>query len=340
VTSRPEQNITMAFKSRQLGSAAQRLILHEIELGVVQHDIDRYITSNLSLIREYYGLESSWPSEADIQALAVLSNGLFIFAATSVHFIQDRNYSSPRDQLADLLRNSVMVAESSSSPHRHLDRLYTQVLNHAFPDISPRLGARLKTVLGSIIFLQDPLSPLALEWLLNLTPRTVRETLAHLQSVIIVPENDVQIIRLLHPSFVDFMTDPMRCQDAKFVVNAEAQHTLLACACLQTMRVLKQDICGIINPSVLNSEVDDLPSRITKCIPPHIQYACRRWALHLTNALVSDLLLDLVKEFCSKYHLYWVEVCSLLGELRNALIALHDAQQFLAVSCSVSQYCE
>jgi hypothetical protein len=41
VTSRPEQNITMAFKSRPLGPAAQRLILHKIELGVVQHDIER-----------------------------------------------------------------------------------------------------------------------------------------------------------------------------------------------------------------------------------------------------------------------------------------------------------
>jgi len=101
------------------------------------------------------------------------------------------------------------------------------------------------------------------------------------------------------------------------------------------MTVLKRDICGIQNLFILNNEVDDLPSRITKCIPAHIQYACRHWAWHLTNGLVSDRLLDLVKEFCSKYLLYWVEVCSLLGELRNALIALQDAKQFLDVCCSI-----
>ena len=208
VTSRPEQNITTAFRSRGLGPTSQRLVLHEVELGMVQHDIECYIASKLSLVGESYGVESSWPSEMDVRALARLSNGLFIYAATSVNFIQDRNYSSPRNQLEGLLRNSVMVTESSLSPHRHLDQLYMQVLDHAYPEISPRQLRRIKIVLGTIIFLQDPLSPPTVESLLHLTQNTVRETLAHLQSVIIVPENDRQIIRLLHPSFFDFLTDP------------------------------------------------------------------------------------------------------------------------------------
>ena len=335
VTSRPEQKITTAFKSRELGPAAQRLVLHEVELGIVQHDIERYLTSKLSMVGESYGLETSWPSEADVRALAKLSYGLFIFAATSVIFIQDWNNSSPQSQLAGLLHNFATVAESSSSPHRHLDRLYTQVLDHAFPEISPGLLRQMKIVLGTILFLQDPLSPPTLESLLHLTTNTVRETLAHVQSVVIVPENDMQVVRLLHPSFFDFLTDPSRCRNSKFSMNAEAQHTLLAHACLQTMRVLKRDICGIKNPFILNSEITDLPSRIAKCIPPQVRYACRHWARHLTNATVSDRLLDLMKEFCSKYLLYWVEVCSLLGELRNALIALHDAQQVLMVCRSV-----
>ena len=335
VTSRPEQNITTAFKSPGLGPVSHRLVLHEVELGIVQHDIERYLTSKLSMVGESYGLKSSWPSEMDVRALTRLSNGLFIFAATSVNFIQDRNYSSPRNQLEDLLRNSITVTESSSSPHHHLDQLYTQVLDHAYTEISPRLLRRMKIVLGTIIFLRDPLSPQALESLLQLTQNTVRETLAHLQSVIIVPENDRQIIRLLHPSFFDFLTDPSRCRNLKFAMNVEAQNTLLAHACFQTMRGLKRDICRIKNPFILNNEVNNLPSRITQHIPPQVQYACRHWAKHLTSASMSDHLLDLMVEFSSKYLLFWVEVCSLLGELRNALIALHDAQQLLAVCCSI-----
>jgi hypothetical protein len=321
-----------AFKpSTQLSPLARPLILHEIELGVVQQDIERYVTSSLSQIREEYCLETSWPSPSDVHSLALTSNGLFVFAATSVNFIQDRNYSCPREQLEDLLRNSAAVTKCSLSPHRHLDQLYMQVLNHAFPDISPRLSGRLKMVLGAIIFLRDPLSPFALEKLLNLTPNTVRETLAHLQSIVIVPESDAVVIRLLHPSFFDFMTDPARCRNDRFAVNAERQHTLLACACLQTLKSLKRDMCGIKNPTMLNSEVDGLPSLIANCLPPHTQYACRHWVLHLTNALLSDDLFLLMTEFCAKYLLYWIEVCGLLGELRNVLIALHDAQQFLEV---------
>jgi WD40 repeat protein len=330
ITSRPEQNITGAFKlSSQLSPLSRPIILHEIELGIVQQDIELYLTSSLSQIREAYYLDNCWPSASDTRALAMLSNGLFIFAATSVNFIRDRNYSCPADQLASLLTNAPTVVQSWGSPHRRLDELYAQVLIHAFPHITPPLADRLKIVLGSIILLRDPLSPLALEQLLKLRPATVRQTLVHLHSVVMVPESEIHVIRLLHPSFFDFMTDPSRCRNADFVVDSLAQHTLLVHACLDSMMCLTQDICNIKNPSLLNSEVDDLPSRILKYIPLHVQYACRHWAFHLINASISDVLLDLVKQFCSKCLLYWVEVCSLLGELRKALIGLHGARQFL-----------
>jgi hypothetical protein len=94
---------------------------------------------------------------------------------------------------------------------------------------------------------------------------------------------------------------------------------------------LRKDICGIQDSSRLNSDVGDLPSRIMTHIPSHIQYACRHWAFHLENGMISDGLLDLLKKFCSEYLLHWVEVCSLLGELRDALLALDVAQRTLAV---------
>src|SRR5882762_2101626 len=52
ITSRPEQNIVSAFKSSPLTAASRPLILHEIQLPVVQHDIELYLTSSLSRIRE------------------------------------------------------------------------------------------------------------------------------------------------------------------------------------------------------------------------------------------------------------------------------------------------
>ncbi|KAF8809204.1 WD40 repeat-like protein [Phlegmacium glaucopus] len=313
VTSRPEQSITSVFahKSGHLNAASQCLDLHKLELSIVRQDIKHYLLSALQDIRECYRLDSSWPSEEDVEALATLSFGLFIFAATSIKFIEERNDSDPQGQLTRLLSRKELSANAQSSPYHHLDKLYTQVLMHAFPDIAIQLSGRLKMILGSVVSLQQPLSPVYLENLLGLTPSTIRQTLLH------------------HPSFVDFITDSNRCRDANFRVDSEKQHTLLAIRCLQAMQSLQQDMCGIHNPCILNSEVDGLHSRITDNILPHIQYACRHWMFHLTHGLVSDTLVSLLKEFCNKYLLYWIEACSLLGELRNSLIGLHAAKEFL-----------
>jgi hypothetical protein len=114
-------------------------------------------------------------------------------------------------------------------------------------------------------------------------------------------------------------------------VDARLQNTLLARACLGIMKSLRRDIFGINNPSLLNSEVDDLPTRIEMHIPPELQYVCHHWAWHVSNGVVSEILTSL-EEFCSRYLLYWVKVCSLLGDLRGALVALDEAQKALIVS--------
>jgi len=101
VTSRPEQSITSVFSSSSgvLNAVSQRLVLHELELGVVQQDIKIYLSSGLKSIAERYSLGTIWPSEEDIQELTALSFGLFIFAATSIKFVEDRNDSDPQGQL-------------------------------------------------------------------------------------------------------------------------------------------------------------------------------------------------------------------------------------------------
>jgi hypothetical protein len=329
VTSRPEHHITAGFRDKELIPTTRRLILHEVQLDVVQGDIISYLSSKLALTRDAYDLQCEWPTTEDTRGLARLSHGLFIFAATSVKFIEDENYSDPQGQLADLL--NLRSEGDDGSPHFHLYRLYTQVFNRAFPNITSRLSGRLKSVVGSIVLIREPLSPFSLAHLLELELSIVRATLARLHSVILVPEEDTRTIRLHHPSFFDFITNPLRCLNPKFVVNLETQHTLLAHACLRAMVGLRQDICGIKDPAILNSEVGDLAARVNASILPHVQYACRHWASHLAQATSSDNLVNLVKEFCAVKLLNWLEACSLLGEVRSAVLSLNTAQQTVAV---------
>jgi NACHT domain len=331
VTSRPESHITTAFKCNPLNSVTQKLILHEVQLDIVQNDIQNYLSSRFTLTRlAYHGLEETWPNQADIQALAQLSAGLFIFAATSVRFIEDPNYSNPAGQLATLLSNQSGLI-NPSSPYHHLDQLYIQVLDKAFPNMSDMLSQQLKKVLGTIVFLQNPLCLSAVASLLSLESDVICNVLSHLQSIVLTPKDDGEDIRLLHPSFADFITDLTRCNNPKLWVCSRTQHTRLACVCLEAMMKLHKNMCDLQNPILPNEEIKDLQERINKHIPQHLQYACQHWAWHLSNGVVTDNILKLLQEFCFKQLLYWVEVCSLMGSLRNALIGLESVQQTLKV---------
>ena len=158
-------------------------------------------------------------------------------------------------------------------------------------------------------------------------------------SVVLVPQDDGHVIRLLHPSFFDLLTDNTRCRNPKLVLNPHVQHTLLTRSCLRVLcNNLKRNIIGLPNPTTLNTEIENLPERIMQSIPPLVQYACRHWSWHLANAKLSEDLLHQLKEFVNTRLLYWIEVCSLLGELRSTILALNTAQEALTVSHSSSYF--
>jgi len=190
---------------------------------------------------------------------------------------------------------------------------------------------RLQAVLGSIVLLSDALEAESLEGLLGLEEDTVRSTLLHLHSIAIVPGPGRGCVRLIHPSFHDFLVDSSRCDDANFAVNAQLQHALLAERCLRVLDTLVPDICKIGDRSLCNQEVDDLASRIMTHIPAHVQYACRHWASHLVKGHMNDEILALMLGFCLRQFLNWLEVMSLLGELGIAVTALQLAHAAVKV---------
>ena len=109
--------------------------------------------------------------------------------------------------------------------------LYLQVLHEAFPSISREQRIRLKTVQGTVILLFDPLDPESIEGLLGLEESTVRSTLRSLHSIMTVPIAGGGPVRLIHPSYHDFLVDANRCDDVDFLVDMRLQHTLLSIAC-------------------------------------------------------------------------------------------------------------
>jgi len=60
---------------------------------------------------------------------------------------------------------------------------------------------------------------------------------------------------------------------------------------------LSRTCCKIGDPSVHNLEIDDLPARISKHIPAHMQYACRHWASHLLSGSIPDTTVIFFEHF-------------------------------------------
>ena len=332
VTSRPEAHIAASFDIPGHQNASRQLLLHEVALKQVTTDIRRFLEASLAVIKRRFRLVGPWPAEADLDTLSQLAEGVFIFAATAVKFIGDIEHSDPDERLEVLVSNSASYGSNSL-----LDDLYLQVLEAAFPKMSESLSTRLKSILGSIILVRDPLPPADLSHLIGLRTRTIRSSLSGLHSVLVVPESkdSTASIRIIHPTFAEFLLDSRRCANPLFVVDSRHQHTVLLRGCLNAMRELRRDICGIRDPSLLNIEVPDLHTHMAKAIPSYLRYACRHWSTHLSSGDLLDEVLNALLEFAEQWLLYWVEACSLLGILRDAISALNESQLRLAVSHSL-----
>ena len=86
---------------------------------------------------------------------------------------------------------------------------------------------------------------------------------------------------------------------------------------------------------VANSDVGDLKERIGRHIDPALQYACRSWHTHLVGGhTMSDHRLEItsaLRQFLEKNFLFWLEVLSVLGAVKNAVVALQAAAGCLEV---------
>lgn len=89
VTSRPEPHITDMFNKARKDSLANAttLLLHEEQLESVLEDIRRYLVHEFEEQASARTLPEGWLSEQDIDRLATMSHGLFVWAVTATLFI-------------------------------------------------------------------------------------------------------------------------------------------------------------------------------------------------------------------------------------------------------------
>jgi hypothetical protein len=158
-----------------------------------------------------------------------------------------------------------------------------------------------------------------------------------LSSVLLSEPQNQDHVRVVHPSFPDFLVSFERCSDPRWMVDVPRGHSQLAERCLQILnKHLRQNICSIEDPSLPNSDVADLDERLADVAPAELRYACKYWQIHvrLANGL-SKRLISLLGAFTERHLLHWLELLSLIDEMWVVLTDTSSSLDHLRVSASV-----
>ena len=329
VTSRPEVVIRLGFEKVSL-IYHQKLDLRDIPRKTIEHDIALFVNKELNAIGYHHKL-LGWPEEAQSQVLVKLADCLFIFAATACRFIGDLNWSDPVERLSSIIQHqSTSAAESGA----HLAEMYTQVLNSCLINgqtstNSAKLCERFKEVVGTIVILFDELSSDSLAQLLSRRASWVGGCLSSLHSVLNIPLDPTATIRLLHPSFRDFLARKGIEGDSTFRPNQAQVHSLLARKCLDAMSSsLNKNLCDLPSPGSDPMEADrDL---MDEMLPKHVRYACCYWVDHVECAIqlsatrgdVGFCEDSVLHDFFKKTLLHWLEAMSLLRLMDQSMLMM------------------
>ncbi|KAJ6509765.1 hypothetical protein DFH09DRAFT_848204, partial [Mycena vulgaris] len=146
-----------------------------------------------------------WPPLEVLDGLVAKSSGYFIYAATIIRFVDDRDFRLTR-RLAAAIQD--LPTESGNTPFHALDELYLQIL-HDVPFQDHIVDILCVVVHGPVL----GLSRVNIERLLGLDPGDLALALRCLHSQLLVPRDETLLISLHHKSFRDFLLDPNRSRN-------------------------------------------------------------------------------------------------------------------------------
>jgi len=339
ITGRPEPRIRSGFRLELLQPHTDVLRLHDVKPALVDSDIKLFLKTQLTEIikdRSTCDLMEDWPSSDDIDALCKKAAGFFIYASTVVKFVAS-DCDPPDERLALIVS---LPQDTSHEGKAGIDILYNQVLGQAFHGRDEAFYLHVRLVVGTVLLIFNPLSTKALSDLLRncTTQSRISSTLRALHSLLLVPDNKDDPIRIFHKSFPDFLMDPGRCIDTRFSIDPQIYHREILLSCLNVMKGgLKRNICNLDNLTPLR-KVEDLPALRAVHVGDALWYACRFWTAHLVRTSASSPGVEEVQkeidEFFTTKLLYWIEVLSLMGNLDVGVYALNDIEQwYMKVSC-------
>ncbi|KAJ3563481.1 hypothetical protein NP233_g8919 [Leucocoprinus birnbaumii] len=212
VSGRPEMHLKRFFQNL----TTRRFPFKQVELlfdDESEADAGRVLDGGIEDIYDQYGLsrDDLWTESQRLFILKAASNHLGLVASILYFLRDEHNLGDPRERLdacISALRDSGVEA-GAVGPLELLDQRYRQILSRVPSDTLPTT----KRILGLCIWYHDHgLSTHDHGRFLNIPLDTYYHSLEHLFSVILVPMPTDAIsspLRLYHPSFANFLQDPM-----------------------------------------------------------------------------------------------------------------------------------
>jgi len=315
ITSRAEIDIHTAFESQEY------ILAYELDITSSRNsdDILSYFRHRMTLIRtkcRHLRLDADWPGNEVLYKLVQQASGLFAWASTASKFIDGYD---PRKRLDIILNGGV-----ASSAEAALDALYKTALDSVGLWDDEDFVADFREIMGTILLTRKPLSSAAINALLHLPEdRPSTHTISLLGCLL----QQSPTVRVLHPSFADFLTTKERCGRDIWFFDQSTNHHHIARRCIDQLDAfLTRNMCDMTLTVDLTTE----------SLPEDISYACIFWIDHIC-AIQEDIapVIDRL-DFLFRHLLHWFEAMSILRRSRDTISCLDRLLNWISVSYSSS----
>lgn len=315
ITSRTVEDIREVFNISKTHIKSECLGLND---GHNDSDITLYFHSRMQIIRQKNkDLQKDWPGPAALVKLSSRAHGFFSWAVAASDFV---DAFDPAERL-----NTVLLEENPTSDvDLSLDNLYAAALESAGDWSDSHFVADFRATMAAIIASPILLSMAAISRLLRRTlRRPLMVTIQRLGGLLMIHKS---IVRLLHPSLVDFLTSRIRCGRDIWCFEpgpAGQASSLPAVKCLQLMNIeLKRNICGMDFTLPLNAAV----------IHEDLAFTCQSWDDHVCTVVEhQSWVIEELKVFLCEHLLHWIEAMSIIEKVEKIPLMLERLVPWLAV---------
>ncbi|KDQ12392.1 hypothetical protein BOTBODRAFT_113226, partial [Botryobasidium botryosum FD-172 SS1] len=309
ITSRPSDDIASAF-GNQL-----HIRCHSLEITAENSkDVKAFLRHSMAKIAKskvHLALDPDWPGCPVLRVLTTCAGGLFIWADTAVKYMDGG--MNPVQRL-DILINGVTPKDRVDT----LSQLYATVLHACQKWDDEEFCSAFCKLFGAILVARLPLPPSAMDSLLSFPPNWSLQMTSYFRAVLI--EEPTGAIRIIHPSFYDFLTGQGQASSPWFI-NAKLHNKYMAFHCINLLDcVLRENMLGLVH-SLRPAPMPSLSSDLA--------YACLFWIPHVCTAAGElESLGDAIYQLMCTHLLHWLEAMCISKEAQKAWHMLHQLESW------------